>query len=129
MTDKLPRDNLIALWANAAHEGLSLTDLNGIALRHGIGVDDVLNELSSRLAADYLSGLLTYDYCDQVINGLFGAITDFAMQNERPEPAFPLYMAFDLGEWFRDSDPPGTDPGEKYTRPRVAAIMASQERN
>lgn len=125
MTEKLSQDVLKALWANAAKDGLTLTALSTIAMGYGIGADDLLNELSSRLAVDYLSGSLTYDFCDQVINGLFEAITDLGVQNGLPEPAFALYKAFDQGEWVRQEDPPGIAPGEKYTRPQVVAIMAS----
>ncbi|HCN44733.1 MAG TPA: hypothetical protein DIT18_02940 [Pseudomonas sp.] len=124
MTEKLSQDDLKALWVNAAEHGLTLNDLSAIAMRYDIGADDLLNELSSRLAVDFLSGSLTYDFCDQVINGLFDAITDLGIQNEFPEPAFALYKAFDQGEWVRQDDPPGIDPGEKYTRPQVVAIMA-----
>ena len=36
-----------------------------------------------------------------------------------------VFLAFDAGEFLDPSEPPGTDPVEKYTRPQIEAVVAS----
>ncbi|MNI99887.1 hypothetical protein D3C73_1590840 [compost metagenome] len=70
-----------------------------------------------------MDGSLTYEFCDDVMNGIINAVVEVSMTEDMPQPAFSLYQAFDQGEWLRSDDPPGTDTGEKYTKPVVVKIM------
>lgn len=119
----LPKNELKALSVEAGENNLTLTDLGATCEKYGVAPGDVLNELSVEIADGFLSGSLTYDFCDGVMNGIISAIVDLGMVGDFPEPAFSLYQAFDQGEWIRSNDPPETDPSEKYTKPMVLEIM------
>ena len=41
-----------------------------------------------------------------------------------PPATSAVYAAFDAGEYYRETDPPGTDPEVKYTRPLIDAFLA-----
>lgn len=84
------------------------------------------NEFSLQVAKGFHSGQLSYELCDNAMNYLFGFFTTPPMlgpDKSLPEPAMEIYLAFDAGEYYRRTDPPGTDPVEKYTRPQVAEIL------
>ncbi|MDB5979106.1 MAG: hypothetical protein JWQ69_121 [Pseudomonas sp.] len=123
MSNVLHEDDLQALMAQAHTDGLELSDLKAICLVRGIDSRQVLNELAINVAKGFLSGSLTYDFCDCVMNGIFIAITDLSMSADIPQPAFSIYLAFDEGEWRRAGDSTDICPWEKYTRPRVEAIL------
>lgn len=120
---KLPFTDLHAMWEDAQKSGLDLKDLEPICHRFKMLPADVLNELALRLAERYLAGALTYEFCDEVLNGIANAIFDLALITEFPQPAYALYLAFDSGEWARRDDPQGTLPSEKYTTPMVTTIL------
>jgi hypothetical protein len=119
----LPNNELHELSTAAHTDGLSLRDLVPICERFGVAPKDILNELAIAIAQGYLEGSLTYMFCDSVMNGIINAVVDVSMTEDMPQPAFSLYQAFDDGEWLRSDDPPGTDAGEKYTKPAVVEIM------
>jgi hypothetical protein len=119
----LSKVELKELSVKAEAEGLTLSDLAAICERFGVAPHDVLNGLSVAVAEGYLQGSLPYDFCDGVMNGIINAVVEVGMTNDMPQPAFSLYQAFDQGEWFRNNDPPETDPSEKYTKYVVEEIM------
>lgn len=119
----LPITDLYALWEEAQKNGIVLKDLEPICNRFKMLPAEVLNELALRLAERYLAGALTYEFCDEVLNGIANAIFDLALITEFPQPAYALYLAFDNGEWARRDDPHGTLPSEKYTTPMVTTIL------
>lgn len=127
MTRVLPKNELQALSVEAQESNLTLSGLGATCQKFGVAPEDVLNELSIEIAEGFLSGSLTYEFCDGVMNGIISAIVDLGMVGDLPEPAFSLYHAFDQGEWTRSNDPPGTDPSEKYTKPMVLEIMRDLE--
>ncbi|GAB7532748.1 hypothetical protein PS3A_51640 [Pseudomonas sp. 3A(2025)] len=107
----------------AQADGLTLHDLAAFCETYDVAPQQVLNELSVLVAQDYLDGSLTYEFCDDVMNGIINAVVEVGMTHDMPQPAFALYQAFDQGEWRRGDDPPQTEPGEKYTKPLVRDIM------
>lgn len=119
----LPRIELRELLVKAEADGLTLTDLVPICERFGVTPRDVLNELSIAVAQGYLQGLLLYDFCDGVMNGIINTVIELGMTETMPQPAFALYQAFDQGEWSCRNDLPETDPGGKYTKPVIKEIM------
>ncbi len=128
MNKVLPNSDLQALCVEAEAKGVALSDLESICSEFGVSPETVLNGLSLTVAESYLSGTLSYEFCDGVMNGIANAIVDLGMAGEFPQPAFALYQAFDLGEWGRSSDSPEVDPGEKYTAPTVLEILRDLER-
>lgn len=128
MNKVLPNSDLQALCLEAEAKGVALSDLESICSEFEVSPETVLNELSLAVAEGYLSGTLSYEFCDGVMNGIVNAIVDLGMAGELPQPAFALYQAFDLGEWVRSSDSPDATPGEKYTAPTVEQILRSLQR-
>lgn len=123
MTSVLPKNEIIQLTTTAETEGLTLSDLAPLCETFSIAPSDVLNELAIAVSVGYLDGTLSYEFCDDVMNGIIHAVVDASITEEMPQPAFSLWQAFDQGEWFRGDDLPDTDTGEKYTKPAVVEIM------
>ncbi len=119
----LPKNELQELSMKAEADGLALSDIAATCVKFDVAPQDVLNELSIAIAEGYLQGTSNYDFCDGVMNGIINAVVEVGMTNDMPQPAFSLYQAFDQGEWIRKSDPPETDPNEKYVKPIVLEIM------
>jgi hypothetical protein len=128
MNKVLPNSDLQAFCVEAEAKGVALSDLESICSEFGVSPETVLNELSLAVAEGYLSGTLSYEFCDGVMNGIVNANVDLGMAGELPQPAFALYQAFDLGEWVRSRDSPDANPGEKYTAPTVEQILRSLQR-
>lgn len=102
---------------------MGLSDLEQTGIQFSMDSTDILNEMALAVGEGYLSHAMTYEFCDGVMNGIANAIFEVGMVADFPQPAFALYQAFDQGEWVRSNDPPGTDSGEKYTRPSVVEIL------
>lgn len=121
--------NLTALIEAAAAEGKGpeYSDIFSYCEQEKISPEDFSNEFALRLANGFHTGQLTYEFCDEAINYLFGFFTTppvFGPDKNVPEPAFEIFQAFDSGEYSRPSDPPGINPIEKYTRPHIAEILS-----
>lgn len=125
---RLPADEIQALCIDAERSGLALSDIESICAQLEVRPETVLNELSLSVAQGYVSGTLSYEFCDDVMNGIVNALVDLGMEGDFPQPAFALYQAFDEGQWHRSSDLPDADPGEKYTRPFVLEILRNLDR-
>lgn len=123
MIRMLPKHELAELLVKARAENLTLSDIAALCEKFDVAPQYVLNELSVLVARGYLDGSLSYEFCDDVMNGIINAVVEVGMTHDMPQPAFALYQAFDQGEWIRSDDPPETDPGEKYTKPLVQEIM------
>ncbi|NVZ50736.1 hypothetical protein HX792_10350 [Pseudomonas sp. B6002] len=128
MIKVLPVSELQALCVEAERNGIALSDLDSIRSKFGVSPEAILNEVALTVAQGYATGALSYEFCDDVMNGIANAIVDLGRVGELPQPAFSLYQAFDEGEWHRNSDSPEDDPGEKYTRPLVLEILSDLER-
>ncbi|UFH50509.1 hypothetical protein [Pseudomonas sp. KNUC1026] len=123
MIGSLPERALEELATMAEVDGLALSDLAPVCETFDATPADVLNALSISVAQGYLDGSLTYEFRDDVMNGIINALCKVGEAADTPQPAFSLYQAFDLGEWRRKGDGPETDPGEKYSKPAVVEIL------
>jgi len=88
---------------------------------------DFCNEFALSIANGFNNGQLTYEFCDDAMNYLFGFMTHppvFGADKDMPEPAFTIYEAFDAGEFTRPGDAPDVDPVEKYTKPLIKEVLA-----
>ena len=88
------------------------------------------NELGAELARRYNAGELSFDFCDLLINSLWGAMIEGQMR--KPQPPFPqlmheVYLAFDAGEFHRKADKTD-DPVLEFTDPLIAKIVAGLNR-
>ena len=80
---------------------------------------EFFNALAEYLAHGFEKRELSFDFCDVVIN----ALAAHAGVDYYDQIFWQIYLAFDRGEYLMPSEPEGTAPSEKYTRPRLAEIL------
>lgn len=102
--------------------------LKDAAIQSGRSAPDLLDELSYVVASRYSANELDFEVADVVMNALWVVCVseEFWVDHDRTIPPVTnaVYLAFDAGEYYRKSDPPGTDPEVKYTRPLIDAFLA-----
>ena len=86
----------------------------------GMSRPQFYDELAIRLARGFNTSELSFEFCDAVLNGIHDIITN--ADEERPELFWKIYLAFDEGEYYHDSNRQ-EDPVEAYTRPMIAEIL------
>ena len=102
--------------------------LKDAAIHFGRSLPDLLDHLSYVVASRYSANEIDFEVADAVMNALWVACVseDFWADYDRtiPPATNAVYLAFDAGEYYRTTDPPGTDPELKYTRPLIDAFLA-----
>jgi hypothetical protein len=101
------------------------TDEEFALFRRASGVDfrDALDHIAIHVARRFLEGAMSYTDGDAIMNGVWS----FALKHDEiPDTMYRIYEAFDSGEYFRESDPAGTDPVERYTRPALVKALESE---
>jgi hypothetical protein len=102
--------------------------LKDAAIQSGRSAPDLLDELSYVVASRYSANEIDFEVADAVMNALWVACVseEFWADYDRTIPPVTnaVYLAFDAGEYYRETDPPGTDPELKYTRPLIDAFLA-----
>ncbi|QYF91832.1 hypothetical protein KY495_13645 [Massilia sp. PAMC28688] len=102
--------------------------LKDAAMHSARTASDLLDELSYVVASRYFANEIEFEEADAVINALWTVCVskEFWAEYDRTIPPVTnaVYLAFDAGEYHRESDPPGTDPEVKYTRPMIDAFLA-----
>jgi hypothetical protein len=102
--------------------------LKKVATESARTAPDLLDELSYVVASRYSVNEIGFDEADTVMNALWAVCVseEFWADHDRTIPPVTnaVYLAFDAGEYQRESDPPGTDPEIKYTRPLINAFLA-----
>lgn len=105
----MPSEEDFGRWAGSSPETQSL----------------LFDQIGAEIARGYHEGSLSFEFCDTLVNHLFGLLT-FKQTNENPVPWPPLfwrvYEAFDAGEWALPSRPE-FDPVSTFTDPDVAEIV------
>ena len=81
---------------------------------------ELYDEIALHLARGFYNSELTFAFCDAVMNGIHGIITN--ADEERPERFWEIYLAFDEGEYYHGNNRQ-EDPVEAYTRPMIARIL------
>ncbi len=82
--------------------------------------DSICDQIGIYLALAFHRGELTFEFCDEVVNDIFGLIT--SSDAPWPELFYKIYLAFDDGEYYRNGRM-DEDPVETYTRPQIAQIV------
>ena len=113
----------------AAQNGyVSYTLLKYAAARAALSAPDLLDQLSCFIASQYAANEINFEEEDTVMNSLWTVCVsdEFWTDHEQTIPHITntVYLAFDAGEYHRKSDPVGTDPESKYTRPLIEALLA-----
>jgi hypothetical protein len=91
---------------------------------------DVLDDLSYFIASEYSANRMTFEQADTAMNALWSVCVsrEFWAEHDIPELTTMVYLAFDAGEYRRQTDPPDTDPEVKYTKPLIAEFLAEYVR-
>jgi hypothetical protein len=87
---------------------------------HGWSRSQLFEEIAKFLALGFNTSELSFQFCDAIVNDLFGPYTDTA--KTKSELFWDVYLAFDEGEYYHGSNR-DEDPVETYTRPMIARIV------
>ena len=82
----------------------------------GLSRRQLFDEIAKCLALGFYSSEFSFQFCDAVVNDLFGPVTNTA--GPKPELFWDVYSAFDEGEYYHGNNP-DEDPVETYTRPMI----------
>ena len=87
------------------------------------------NEFAVRVAELYDQGKLSFEFCDILMNGLWGHVVTMLVREPKPdmpEPFYEVFCAFDAGEhyWTEDCS---DNPVEERTNPAISRILAQQK--
>lgn len=128
MTNSLANPRLL----EAAQSGcVPYALLKDTAIQAARTVPDLLDELSYFVASQYSADKMDFEKADAVMNALWAVCVskEFWADYDRTIPLVTnaVYLAFDAGEYYRESDPPGTDPEVKYTKPLIDAFLAEHD--
>lgn len=102
--------------------------LEDAAIQSRQSAPDLLDELSYFIASRYSANEIDFEVADAVMNALWAVCVsdEFWADYDRtiPPATNAVYLAFDAGEYYRETDPPGTYPKFKYTKPLIDAFLA-----
>ncbi|QYF94901.1 hypothetical protein KY495_06895 [Massilia sp. PAMC28688] len=116
------------LYEAAQNGCVSYALLQEAAIQSGLTAPDLLDELSYVVASRYSANEIDFEEADAVMNALWAVCVsrEFWADYDRTIPPVTnaVYLAFDAGEYHRESDSPSTDPEIKYTRPLIDALLA-----
>jgi len=80
----------------------------------------MFDEIAKCLAQDFHTSELSFEFCDAVVNDLFGPVTNTS--GPKPEVFWDVYSAFDEGEYYHGNNR-DEDPVETYTRTMIDLIV------
>ena len=80
----------------------------------------LFDEIAKRLALGFHASELSFEFCDAVVNDLFGPVTNTS--GPKPEVFWDVYSAFDEGEYYHNNNR-DENPVEAYTRPMIDRIV------
>lgn len=102
--------------------------LKDVAVESGRTAPDLLEDLSYVVASRYSANEIGFEEADTMMNALWAVCfsKEFWAEQDRTIPPVTnaVYLAFDAGEYHRESDSPDTDPESKYTRPLIDELLA-----
>jgi len=99
---------------------LTETDIERWSSECGWPRSQLFDEVAKRLALGYNTSDLSFDFCDMVVNDIFGPVTNTS--GPKPQIFWDVYSAFDEGEYYHGNNR-DEDPVEVYTRPMIARIV------
>ena len=121
----------LQLLEAARNRCVPYTLVKDVATQAARSAPDLLDELSYFIASQYASNEMDFEEADVVMNALWTVCVsnEFWADHDRTIPPITnaVYLAFDAGEYHRESDAAGTDPEVKYTRPLIDAFLAEYD--
>jgi len=118
----------------AAQSGaVSYALLKRIAGQTARSASTLLDDQSYFVAVQYSANKMTFEQADTVMNAVWSVCVseEFWADYDRTvlEVTREVFEAFDAGEYYRQADPPGTDPENKYTKPLIAKFLAAHDKS
>ena len=113
-------DTVSQLAACGAAKSLSREHIAAASVALVRSEADVLDHVAVYLAQGFLSGRLSFEFCDAAVVHLMGI---YNYGEIVPDLAWEIWSAFDDGEWVRPEDAPDSNPQERHTRPALAEIL------
>lgn len=123
MIKALPDTKIETLLSTAQRAELKLTDLLFYSRQLGLRPAELLNTLSIEAARRFILGEMSFEIGDDIMNGLFTVIVDLGMDEQMPQPAFNIYLAFDEGEYHHSGGSEHIKPSECYTRLQLLELL------
>jgi hypothetical protein len=103
----------------AREERVGSGDIDELCALSGLDRLQIYDLLAGYIANEFASNRLSFDDADAVANFLW-AESSFGLSGFAKD----VFLAFDDGEHLATSEPTGTDPVAKYTRPQIADLLA-----
>jgi hypothetical protein len=124
---KLPA--VLELFAAARSGVVHYSLLHRLSSESSISAPELLDELEHFVAKQYFTDQLQFDEADKIMNAAWSLCVseDYWADHDRtvPEATREVFEAFDAGEYSHAGDDPSVDPEVKYTKPLIAAFLAS----
>jgi len=80
----------------------------------------LFDQIAKGLALGFYTSKLSFEFCDAVVNDLFGPVTNTS--GPKPEIFWDVYSAFDEGEYYHGNNRE-EEPVETYTRPYIDQLV------
>ena len=103
---------------------LTEADVQRWCAQHGLSRSEFFHNIAEILAVGFNTLGLSFEFCDAIVNDLFGPYTDTA--KPKSELFWDVYLAFDEGEYYHGNR--DEDPVETYTVPKIALIVEGLEK-
>ncbi len=106
-------------------EEFSKEKLTNYLKNNNLSLSQFCNNIAIFIANKYLidGSDDSWELCDLAINSLSAYIFKIGENEDLPEPAWSIYLAFDNGEFYHDCDDHNTNPITKYTIPSLKKIL------
>lgn len=107
--------------AAGLRNGLTAELVDNFCTQHGQQRAGFYYAFAKFVALQFADGELSYTDGDSAMNDLVG-FAEFEVDGF----AWEIFSAFDSGEFYREEDPEGTIPWQKYTLPTVMEVLCSE---
>ncbi len=111
-------------YQELAHH-LTEADVLRWSAEHDWSRSELFHQIAEFLAVGFNTSELSFEFCDAIVNDLFGPYTDTA--RPKSELFWDVYLAFDEGEYYHGNR--DEDPVETYTVPMIARIVECLEKS
>ncbi len=110
----------------SSKRGLERDTVESFCMEETITLPAFCDRFARTVAHCYASNEREFEFCDGAINNLYAFMIASCIDT-LPDYAFSVFLAFDEGEYHHRNDPCDADPGEIYTRPQIAKLIAAEQ--
>lgn len=119
-------DSIDSIISEGLGGTIDIDAFSAFAERQNSSFDDLCNRVALTIARRFHDSVMTYDDADRVANALSTIMIAQLVKEvdaRLPEPAWPIYLAFDAGEYDRGD---GSNPVERFTWPLIKEILRDE---